>query len=1639
MPPSPSDNLSLLSSSVQPLLKNIRTALDTQVLNNLPVINNVSLKDYTDQFITNTVEQRIVNELNQVQNNSLDAFRQALFNALKPTEQGGLGLLLDTAGGGAGGNQADGQVTLADIALPHNDANSIEFKFKLGKKLQTNLTPDLGLSNLGLSLKGAIAPELDLGVTVNFGVDNTVLGADGKPNPDAFFVGTAATSEVEGKLNVKFVDPNNQPLSFTGSLGFLQISATDNGSSIESQLVGNIISDQADAQGRVKLSQLNSVAIAPDSKVTAKADLKLNLATGGKNGTLPSITSGFNILGWQFDSSNPTLTIPTVQFNQVELDLGDFVNNFAGPVLKNIKDLTDPINSILDPITTPLPVIKYSLLDIAKAFGGSVGEGTDEFIQQIKEDIRLLNTFADSSANGVKVSLGSFSTSPNSSAPTPTPAPSPTPTSGSTSTQSLAVTAADTSLLPSNAFVDKFKDLEKDGLLFPLLTDSETAFKLLLGQNTTLFQYNPPALSFNTGVIGEGEIPPIPVFGPVVIQISAQAGATAQLGFGYDAQGLLDFKASGNAADLANGFFLSKPDNQGYVSIFGEIDAAAAVNLAVADLEVGGGLKATVDLGKDSPSKVRGSTLAQDPLCVFAPSGNLALIVFGSLSFDFGFFSFTKRLNLADIDLIDFSTGCEPDDPHFNVQNPKRDAATEEFLKERGVLDRTGTDGNDTIALNYLSGSRSGKDLSALLLGLDFPADKPPGKQYDQLKIIVLNGAGGNDTINLDERVDVSAQLNGGDGNDDLFGARGNDYLNGGAGVDRLDGKGGNNTASYAGATSSATVNLQTERADNDGFGTTDTLQNINNLEGSERGDTLIGNGEKNFIDGGNGDDNIQGAAGDDALLGGAGADTMDGGSGTDTTTYLSSPDSVFVNLSNQMLLINLISDEEIQIPLGANSGLGGDADGDRLFKIENLQGSAYDDVLVGSGSGVIDGYEGNDLVVAGAGQETLMGGNGQDWLSYRQSNAGVNISLVTGGLPSSLVIFDNPPGSGGYAAGDRLEFAKNAKNEVISGQSSFENLEGSTGSDRLEGDRQNNILKGLGSGDRLDGLEGDDTLEGDDGNDQLNGGDGNDLLEGGAGADILSGGGNSSRLQADFTVGELGRRGGDTASYRDSQLSVFVDLSQGQGYSGNAAGDTLSEIENLIGSASGDILRGNAGNNDINPGLSNGSLDSVDGGSGRDRLTLDYSVDDTGTGISGGFTRSETGQVSRNTSSGQLKDLVTFSRIDRLVITGTSKNDQITGGSDDDILAMGLGNDIIDGGSGRDWLDGSDGIDTLSEDLSDKIDDIKLISLDPDQENRQQTLDLSDGTHLSGFEIFTTIKTGSGQDELTQLGRVNNTFSTGFGNDTVNAGLGFDTIDGGFSINSFGIDDTDLLIIDYSVGDTGNSMVMTVDPTQKTGSAYRYVGARSESDLLDSVDFQNFERYQVTGTQQDDDITTGDGDDTLTGGAGDDFLFANLGNDTLDGGAGDDTLVGSATGNYGYASFSFTTQEGGYGGYEEIDILTGGAGQDRFILGAFSSDTEPNFYNNFGDLDYALITDFNPDEGDVIRLQNRCVSPYMLEASPVGLPQGIALYDTLGEQKELIAIIQGASTEKLALNGVLSPQYFEFSTFCPDEPVIIG
>ncbi|MDP3479129.1 MAG: C2 family cysteine protease [Desulfoprunum sp.] len=139
------------------------------------------------------------------------------------------------------------------------------------------------------------------------------------------------------------------------------------------------------------------------------------------------------------------------------------------------------------------------------------------------------------------------------------------------------------------------------------------------------------------------------------------------------------------------------------------------------------------------------------------------------------------------------------------------------------------------------------------------------------LEQLVLSGTGaingyGNYLNNIIIGNAANNYLYGGSGNDILRGSTGNDYLSGDAGTD---------SAYYNTATSAVKVNLNVTTAQITGGDGTDTLIGIENLLGSNFGDSLIGNAGNNTLYGGIGNDALFGGLGNDYLVGGAGLDTF--------------------------------------------------------------------------------------------------------------------------------------------------------------------------------------------------------------------------------------------------------------------------------------------------------------------------------------------------------------------------------------------------------------------------------------------------------------------------------------------------------------------------------------------------------------------------------------------------------------------------------------------------------------------------------------------------------------------------------------------------------------------------------------------
>lgn len=433
---------------------------------------------------------------------------------------------------------------------------------------------------------------------------------------------------------------------------------------------------------------------------------------------------------------------------------------------------------------------------------------------------------------------------------------------------------------------------------------------------------------------------------------------------------------------------------------------------------------------------------------------------------------------------------------------------------------------------------------------------------------IAHDSLGGTDTL-------ISIENVIGSGFDDvLIGDSGDNVITGLAGNDYIDGGGGSNTASYQDVYSDMGLPQQTGVVANlstgiasDGYGTTDTLVNIQNLIGSNFDDTLIGN---------DGDNVLTGMGGNDILIGGGGVDTAVYNTflGNQSITADDVTGSVYVYSAEGSDTLSQI--EKIQFTdtvmnvftgTSANDSLVGTAGPDMLIGLDGndtLSGGAGNDYLYGgAGNDYLDGGAGNDILKGGAGNDTLVGGAGTDTAVYSNNVANYNISVDDNGV---ITVSSVAEGTDTLSQIEAIQFY-NAWVNVYTGSSANDTLTGT--------DWYSDILIGLG------------------GNDTLNGGGGNDWLFGGAGDDVLIGGSGNDYLD--------GGTGTNTANYAVSNGPVNVNLSLGTAADGFGGTDTLVIIQNVVGSNYNDILTGNNNNNVISGGAGN---DTINGLGGNDTLT---------------------------------------------------------------------------------------------------------------------------------------------------------------------------------------------------------------------------------------------------------------------------------------------------------------------------------------------------------------------------------------------------------------------------------------------------
>jgi Ca2+-binding RTX toxin-like protein len=236
----------------------------------------------------------------------------------------------------------------------------------------------------------------------------------------------------------------------------------------------------------------------------------------------------------------------------------------------------------------------------------------------------------------------------------------------------------------------------------------------------------------------------------------------------------------------------------------------------------------------------------------------------------------------------------------------------------------------------------------------------------------------GNDTVHARAGNDT---VRGGDGKDKLYGEAGDDRLFGENGNDKLDGGTGNDVLD--GGTGGDTLTGGDGNDSLDGGGDSDWLG------GDAGNDTLRGGSGNDILFGGDGADILYGDEGDDWLVGGAGVNAFRGGAGSDTVSYAD------------------LTSGGVTIDFSAGVIGGGAAAGDTFDSIENVYGTGFTDVIVGSAGGTVWGGHGDDLLTASAGGGTLVGGEGGDSLKDGSDATVTRFVLEWGAGADSILEFD--------------------------------------------------------------------------------------------------------------------------------------------------------------------------------------------------------------------------------------------------------------------------------------------------------------------------------------------------------------------------------------------------------------------------------------------------------------------------------------------------------------------------------------------------------------------------------------------------------------------------------------------------------
>jgi hypothetical protein len=409
-----------LYNDLNTLQGGINTALDA--VSNVPFLNNqLGSKVTQAQVFSNTVLNDLKSVLGftltaadpaEMQQKLHDTIQSDLFNLLNPN---GGSLPLLAAHDGKGGTP-----TASDVVVTVQP----DFSFAVDMHLHLNVVQTVSNFNLALGLSGLpFKFESSGAVAITGGLDYE-LAFKGNPNDGSFQADTTqllqggAGAGHEMSLNLTVGLAKSPAFQAEAIVGFLEGQLTDHQNKTNLTFGFNLDN----------LDPANLKGVTADLSGTASLDLDVvgGFESNGKvSDQFPSIQTEF-VLSWGFDTANPNdpITVPDVQFNNVQIDMGSFVKNLLANILQPIQTVTGPLEPIVKALQAPLPGISdlshaigqgdVSLESLAKdAAELQPGSEFARYVGLISQIVDIINSINNIALGGKQlwIDLGSFDVS----------------------------------------------------------------------------------------------------------------------------------------------------------------------------------------------------------------------------------------------------------------------------------------------------------------------------------------------------------------------------------------------------------------------------------------------------------------------------------------------------------------------------------------------------------------------------------------------------------------------------------------------------------------------------------------------------------------------------------------------------------------------------------------------------------------------------------------------------------------------------------------------------------------------------------------------------------------------------------------------------------------------------------------------------------------------------------------------------------------------------------------------------------------------------------------------------------------------------------------------------------------------------